>query len=293
MIGIRRIERSARMESPTQGNGVALARLLFRQSGFGHDHRQTNRSAAASVSAVAFVGPGTRLVTHVGFAYGLSWAYWLPIVLAAHGRASTPWSRHVPGLIGPMLAALVVTSIIDGRAGFDRLIRSCVRLPLARWLLVALSPSALLAVALVVTVPLTGWPRWSDFGRFDGLPSTVGPIGVLLLLVVVNGIGEEAGWRGFLQPTLQEAYPVKKATLMVTAIWALWHTPLFLLDVGLGQMPLAMIPVLVIGLADAAEQAVGALVTAGAIAAALILVRRDPVLGLVRRFPTVVDSAAE
>jgi membrane protease YdiL (CAAX protease family) len=260
------------------------------------------------------VGPWIRdhaVVAYVALAFGFSWAYWLPMVLAAHGVGSVPWSSHVPGLIGPMLAAAVVTSMIDGRAGLNRLIRSGRRMPSNRWLLVALSPFALLIVAVLVTLPATGGVQWSDFGRFDGLPSTVGPIGVLLLLVVVNGFGEEAGWRGFLQPTLQHDESVKTATLTVTAIWALWHTPLFLLDDGLGEMPLVMIPVWVIGLAagsvvlawlynhtssvlavalwhgtynwaaatKAAEPAIGALVTAGVIAAALILVRREPLLG--------------
>ena len=43
-----------------------------------------------------------------------------------------------------------------------------------------------------------------------------GPLGVLALLVVVNGLGEEAGWRGFLQPTLQRDRPIERAALTAT-----------------------------------------------------------------------------
>jgi len=213
-----------------------------------------------------------------------------------------------------MLAAVIVTNIVDGKTGLKRLLRSCVRLP-TRWVVAATSPLVLLVVALVVTVPFTGWVAWDDFGRFDGLPSSLGPIGVLLMLVVVNGIGEEAGWRGFLQPALQRVHPIKQATLTATAIWATWHTPLFLLDFGLGEMPLAMIPAWAIGLTAGAiilawlhnhtssvlavalwhgtynwaaataatEQAIGAVVTAAVIVAALVVVRRDPTLGFDRR----------
>lgn len=251
------------------------------------------------------------VVTYVALAYGFSWAYWTPMVLAAHGVGSVRRSSHVPGLVGPMSAAVIVTGLAHGSVAPRRLLRSCVRLPSTRWLMVACSPIALLVVIVVVTAPLTGWPRWSDFARFDGLPASVGPIGVLALLVVVNGLGEETGWRGFLQPTLQQLGSAKQATLTVTAVWALWHTPLFLLDDGLGEMPLAMIPVWVIGLTAGAvvlawlrnhtasvlavavwhgsynwvaataagEQAIGVLVTAGVIAFALIIVRRDPKLG--------------
>ena len=247
----------------------------------------------------------------MALAYGFSWAFWLPLVAADRGVGSVPWTSHVPGLVGPMLAALVVTAVTDGGAGPARLLRSCVRLPSGRWLAAALSPLALLILAVLTTRPFDDGFRWSDLGRFDGLPSAAGPLGVLALLIVVNGVGEEAGWRGFLQPALQHDRPVKTATLTVTAIWALWHTPLFLLDTGLGTMPLAMIPVWLVGLTagavvlawlhnhtgsvlaaalwhgtynwaaatEAAEPAVGALVTAGVIAGALVLVRRDPTLG--------------
>lgn len=250
------------------------------------------------------------MAAYVALAYGCSWAYWLPLVAAERGAWSLPWSSHVPGLVGPLVAALAVTAVIDG-GSLVRLLRSCVRVPSGRWLAAALAPLVLLALAVLVTLPFDDGFRWSDLGRFDGLPSAAGPIGVLALLVVVNGLGEEAGWRGFLQPTLQRDRPIKRATLTVTAIWALWHTPLFLLDTGLGTMPLAMIPVWLIGLTagavvlawlvnhtgsvlaaalwhgtynwasatDAAEPAVGALVTAGVILSALVLVRRDPTLG--------------
>jgi hypothetical protein len=42
-----------------------------------------------------------------------------------------------------------------------------------------------------------------------------GPLTVLALLVVVNGLGEETGWRGFLQPTPQRVLPPRLAILAV------------------------------------------------------------------------------
>jgi membrane protease YdiL (CAAX protease family) len=233
------------------------------------------------------------------------------MVIATRGGGSPPWSSHVPGLVGPMLAAVIVTGLTDGRVGMRELARSCRRFVPARWLLVALSPLAFLAIALAVTAPFTGPFDWYDLGRFDGLPSSVGPIGVLVLLVVVNGIGEETGWRGLLQPTLQRRKPVRAATLTVAAVWAAWHAPLFLLDTGLGDMPPAMIPVWAVALTAGAivlawihnhtasvlavavwhgtynwasatavaEAGIAALVTAGVIAVALVVTRRDPTLG--------------
>jgi len=40
-------------------------------------------------------------------------------------------------------------------------------------------------------------------------------------------LGEEAAWRGFLLPFLQRRLHPVIATLIVAAIWAIWHLPLW------------------------------------------------------------------
>jgi membrane protease YdiL (CAAX protease family) len=56
------------------------------------------------------------------------------------------------------------------------------------------------------------------------VPGTVQPI-LLVLFVLV--IGEEIGWRGFLLRHLLTRYSPFVATILVGAVWALWHTPLY------------------------------------------------------------------
>ncbi len=52
--------------------------------------------------------------------------------------------------------------------------------------------------------------------------------GFFLLNVFVFGGIEEFGWRGFLQPELQERLSVLTASLVVGVLWWAWHLPLFL-----------------------------------------------------------------
>ncbi|HWI62637.1 MAG TPA: CPBP family intramembrane glutamic endopeptidase [Symbiobacteriaceae bacterium] len=50
----------------------------------------------------------------------------------------------------------------------------------------------------------------------------------LFFALVQGSTGEEAGWRGFLQPIMeQKAGGVIKGSLLVGLVWSFWHTPLW------------------------------------------------------------------
>lgn len=56
-------------------------------------------------------------------------------------------------------------------------------------------------------------------------------LGLYLLNFLLNPFGgawEELGWRGFAQPRLQRSRSALTAGLIVGALWAGWHLPLFL-----------------------------------------------------------------
>lgn len=51
-------------------------------------------------------------------------------------------------------------------------------------------------------------------------------IGTAAVSLIANP-WEEAGWRGFALPRLQARFGAMAAALIVGAMWALWHAPLF------------------------------------------------------------------
>jgi len=171
--------------------------------------------------------PGA-LIAFVALAYLISWAWLLPV--AINGPDVVPgvgWPTHVPALLGPMAAALLVVGHTEGRAGvLDMLHRMVsVRHPL-RWWAVALSPVLLLSAVGMAVV--AGWTSTDLAGlaQFSGIPSGWGAAGVVATVVLVNGFGEETGWRGYAQPLLQRHHGPLLATMGVSAIWALWHLPM-------------------------------------------------------------------
>ncbi len=74
--------------------------------------------------------------------------------------------------------------------------------------------AAIGAVALVVA----GVMDWTGLG-------TISAIEVVIFVLV---IGEEIGWRGFLQPRLRARMGLLESGLVTGGVWVLWHLPIYL-----------------------------------------------------------------
>lgn len=192
-----------------------------------------------------------RGVAFVVIALGYSWAWWLP--LTASGQAigfGAAAPAYLAGVPGPLVAAVAVTAATEGVAGLRDLGSRMVRVRL-RWYGVALLvPVALLGVALLITAAAGApVPAIAAFGMFPGLPAT-GVLVVWCYAVLWNGLGEETGWRGYLQPLLEQRFSRLGATAVVSVVWAAWHLPLLpvLTSFAVLAAP-AMLPVFWFGLA--------------------------------------------
>jgi membrane protease YdiL (CAAX protease family) len=138
------------------------------------------------------------------------------------------WPTHCPALLGPAIAAVVVTAWTMGRPGVRGLLARMVRwrVPI-RWWLVALSPVAFLGLALIAMVAAgKALPSVADFGRFSGTPA-IGLVGVLLLITFVGALGEETSWRGYALPQLQRLFSPLTSSLILALLWFGWHLPQF------------------------------------------------------------------
>ncbi|MGY1753395.1 CPBP family intramembrane glutamic endopeptidase [Blastococcus sp. SYSU D01042] len=180
------------------------------------------------------------LTAYVLLAVVLSWAWWVPVALAG-GTAS-----HVPGLLGPLVAAVLVSAATGGREALRRL-RG--RFGAFRWWLLALTPALVGALAAVVAQLVGHRPSWGDFAVMPGVPEWPWPV-VVLVLLVVGGLGEEVGWRGSAWTRLRRHLDLRDAALVLTIPWAVWHLPLFWIDSGLAGLSPLVVPGWLLGLAS-------------------------------------------
>lgn len=175
-------------------------------------------------------------------AYAISWSWWVPLALRGEVvRAGDGWPTHLPGLIGPAIAALIVTATTEGRAGLRDLGRRMVRWRIGvRWWLVIAGTFALVGLGAVQAL-VTGdeVPALADFTRYTGI-GPIAPVAVVTVVLVVNGLGEETGWRGFAVERLLHDHDLRWTALVVGAGWAGWHLPFFwLVDTFRSFGPLA------------------------------------------------------
>jgi membrane protease YdiL (CAAX protease family) len=116
-------------------------------------------------------------------------------------------------LLGPSVAGLVLTALLEGRAGFHRLrVRAAHWRVGLRWYLVALMTTPLLLLATLWPLSIFLDPAFSPQFQWP-----------LFAIGLVAGTFEEVGWTGFAAPRLLHRQRLFVAGLWLGLVWALWH----------------------------------------------------------------------
>jgi len=175
------------------------------------------------------------LVSFFAMAYALTWLAWSPWYLSKAGVGLLPYDGEsisdylntVALALGPTLSAFIMTGVTGGRDGVRRLLRRIVlwRVGLGWYLFVLLGIPAILVLSTIVL------PGALASFQASAVPSTMflyvvaGPV----FLFAGGPVFEEIGWRGFAFPRLQRLHGPLVGSLVLGALWGLWHLPLFLI----------------------------------------------------------------
>jgi membrane protease YdiL (CAAX protease family) len=162
------------------------------------------------------------MITFFALAYGLSWA----MLLILYGLLGLPAALAILlQTLGPTLAALIMTGLLEGPTGPRRLLaRVRIWRVARRWYLFALAGIPAVCVIAALVLP----------GAFVGLgDASAVKLGIEFLVFMLVGffsgpLFEEPGWRGFALPHLQGQMGALRGTLVLGVLWAAWHLPQYL-----------------------------------------------------------------
>jgi membrane protease YdiL (CAAX protease family) len=169
------------------------------------------------------------LLTFYALVFAISWGGILMVVGGPDGYPGTPEQVAqlflfvmLAWLAGPSVASLLVTGLVDGRAGLRELLSRLLKWRVgACWYAIAFLTAPLVYVAMSFALSLTS----REF-----LPNilTTSDTAALLLMglaygLIGGGFCEELGWTGFAVPRLRQRYGVLTTGLIVGVLWGAYH----------------------------------------------------------------------
>jgi membrane protease YdiL (CAAX protease family) len=172
------------------------------------------------------------LTAYLVIAYAFSWACWISLALGPRtAEPGVAWPSHMPGLIGPAVAAVIVTACVGGRAGLMELGERLTQWRVGIWWLAvaAILLAGAMGLAIVHGSAVSTLLDRGDLTKYNGIGADWSPLATVGLVFLLNGLGEEIGWRGFLADHLLRHHSLGKASLLVALAWAPWHAPIFFL----------------------------------------------------------------
>ncbi len=165
------------------------------------------------------------------FVFVWTWLFW---ILAAATRTNVQsWSGAallVAGLCGPAIGGIGFTYLTRDAAGIRDYWRRLIdlsRIGVHWYLVIALLPVAVMALAILLdriagnaTAPALAGKRLAGLAPVSIVP-------FVLRVLLYGPIPEEMGWRGYILDRLLERWNAARASLVLGAIWGIWHLPLF------------------------------------------------------------------
>lgn len=172
------------------------------------------------------------IVKYFAFTLLISWLPWLTAAALGLSTGSPFGIACVAvGGIGPAGAAVIMLRAYGGREAWrDYLRRLRPGLIGPAWYCVIfLLPVFFTTVAVLISLPFGGTLRQLvPLEKFMENPFSL--LSFALFVLFFGPVTEELGWRGYALDALRDRFNGLTASLMLAAVWGLWHFPLFLIE---------------------------------------------------------------
>lgn len=162
------------------------------------------------------------LIAFFVLTFAVTWVLFITVAAAIPANTAAGYALVLLGAYAPGLVALALTARQTGLDGVRALLgRILIANVAAKWYVFAVSYVVVvkLSAALLHRLIAGAWP---PFGT-----DSVYLIPLAIALSTPFQAGEELGWRGYALPRLADRYGLAAASVVLGAIWALWHVPQF------------------------------------------------------------------
>jgi membrane protease YdiL (CAAX protease family) len=180
----------------------------------------------------------------LGLAFGFSWLFWIAAALTGKDASTLPITVLIAlGGIGPMASALIllfVTQDRETRRDYWQRIVQIGRIGPGWYAVILITVPALIGLAVLLD-RLLGGVGMTIADRFAAQPPTILPF--MIFTLFFGPLPEEIGWRGYGLDRLLARHSALIASLILGAIWTVWHLPLFFIagtyqhGLGLNTLP--------------------------------------------------------
>lgn len=194
-----------------------------------------------------------RLSIYLAFAFGLTFAVFLPYVLSGHvwmkdGTLSGMDQFVCLGMLMPASAVLLTRYIT--KEGFNVTGKDSMLLGISfkggKWIYFMLAivlPWIYLELGFSLTLLLspkafdTAYPTVLGIADRERAVIFFQPLAMMVSGAIASfaAFGEEAGWRGYMMPKMIKLWGVKKAVILGGIIWGMWHWPLTYIGHNFGR----------------------------------------------------------
>jgi len=166
-----------------------------------------------------------------GLTFGLSWLVWVLAALSG-GAGATTWPtvlHYLGGLVPPLVATALIHLRHDRetRRDYWRRVIDVKRIRAGWYAVILLTVPVLAAVGALGDVLFGGSGARLE-PRFVGQPLAILPFAFFTLFF--GPLPEEIAWRGYALDRLQARWTALISSLILGAVWTLWHVPLFFIE---------------------------------------------------------------
>lgn len=161
-----------------------------------------------------------------------TWAFWIPQALISAKLLTVSkafenflFSPYNPAAFGPLVSAFLLTYFNGGGTGLKILLKRGIDFRFKKiWYIPIFSLFPLINGASLLLAILSGEPSPNLLILSDPLFI---PLAFIYILFLGGPFQEEWGWRGYALDRLQVKWNALFSSIILGAVWGIWHTPLF------------------------------------------------------------------